>query len=369
MNLPPDVRRIVCLGDSITWAGYWVDYVDAFLVTRLPERRIEVLNLGLPSETVSGLSEAGHAGGAFPRPNLHERLGRVLERTRPDLVLACYGMNDGIYQPFDDARFAAYRNGVEALEKALAGARRLWLTPPVFDRTRLEQPPDFDYDGVLARYGAWLRGRRKGPVADVHTPMARHLSARRRRDPGYFLAADGIHANPFGHWFFAQAVLEAWKAPRQVASIHMAPGSAPPPVPLPLAIDPEWDPQAVRDEKIRARWSRLSLTVDGAPDGRFALDEDGRRLGVFTGSALRRGIDLAALDALSLHVRAGAVLEGVRRRQQLLRDAWLTETGHRRPGLPTGLPIETARERASAIDAELRRLAAPAPLALSLRPL
>jgi len=33
----------------------------------------EILNLGLPSETVSGLSEPNHAGGAFPRPDLHER--------------------------------------------------------------------------------------------------------------------------------------------------------------------------------------------------------------------------------------------------------------------------------------------------------
>src|SRR2546425_2764856 len=44
-------------------------------------RQIEFLNLGLPSETVSGLSEEGHAGGQFPRPDLLERLARVLARS------------------------------------------------------------------------------------------------------------------------------------------------------------------------------------------------------------------------------------------------------------------------------------------------
>ena len=75
------VRRIVFLGDSITYAGHYVDLVEAFLRLKNPGLRCEFLNLGLPSETVSGLSEPGHAGGAFPRPDLHERPG---PRARPD---------------------------------------------------------------------------------------------------------------------------------------------------------------------------------------------------------------------------------------------------------------------------------------------
>jgi len=26
----------------------------------------------------------------------------VLEKTKPDLIIDCYGMNDGIYQPFSE---------------------------------------------------------------------------------------------------------------------------------------------------------------------------------------------------------------------------------------------------------------------------
>src|SRR4051794_28039113 len=80
------VRRVVFLGDSITYAGGYIEFVEAYLRVKHPGLRTEFLDLGLPSETVSGLSEPGHAGGKFPRPDLHERLERVLDKAKPDLV-------------------------------------------------------------------------------------------------------------------------------------------------------------------------------------------------------------------------------------------------------------------------------------------
>ena len=94
-----------------------------------------MLNLGLPSETLSGLCEPGHAGGKFPRPDLHERLDRILEQAKPDLVVACYGMNDGIYYPPSAERLEKYQEGIRFLRARAAGAHAgvLHLTPPVFD--------------------------------------------------------------------------------------------------------------------------------------------------------------------------------------------------------------------------------------------
>ena len=127
-----NVNRIVFLGDSITYGGQYIDYVDAYLVTRYPDRKIEVINIGLPSETASGLSEPGHAGGKFPRPCVHERLARLLPKAKADLIVACYGMNDGIYYPLGEERLKAYQDGIRRLADAVtaAKARLLLLTPP-----------------------------------------------------------------------------------------------------------------------------------------------------------------------------------------------------------------------------------------------
>src|ERR1043166_9597339 len=79
-----DGQRVVFLGDSNTYAGKFITYLDAYLCTRFPDKRFELINLGLPSETACGLSEADHP---YPRPNVHDRVDRTLELTKPDVVV------------------------------------------------------------------------------------------------------------------------------------------------------------------------------------------------------------------------------------------------------------------------------------------
>src|SRR5207302_9867610 len=69
-ELLKESRRIVFLGDSITAAGVYVACFDAWLAAGKEPTPHHVIDAGLPSETVSGLSEDGHAGGKFPRPDL-----------------------------------------------------------------------------------------------------------------------------------------------------------------------------------------------------------------------------------------------------------------------------------------------------------
>ena len=205
-------KRVVFLGDSITYSGQYVEDFEAWAGMRHPEHPLEVLNLGLPSETVSGLSEAGHAGGKFPRPDLHERLARVLEKTKPDLVFACYGMNDGIYLPLNEERFARFRAGMEKLHAAVeaAGAKIIHLTPPVYDAFAAKKPEAAEYESVLSCYSEWLlQQRAKGwRVIDLHTPMASALAERRKLDPAFTFQKDGVHPNADGHRLMAAALIE-----------------------------------------------------------------------------------------------------------------------------------------------------------------
>jgi lysophospholipase L1-like esterase len=138
----PGVDRVVFVGDSITYGGQYIEELEIYARRFFPERAIQFINAGLPSETVSGLSEPGHAGGAFPRPDLHERLARLLAQTKPQLLVACYGMNDGIYYPFAEERFEKFRQGMVRLRRQAeaAGAKVLHITPPVFDSGPLARP-------------------------------------------------------------------------------------------------------------------------------------------------------------------------------------------------------------------------------------
>ncbi len=304
--LSPEVRKVIFLGDSITYSGQYVADLELVCRTRLPERDLELLNLGLPSETVSGLTEPGHADGQFPRPDLHERLDRVLSETKPDLVIACYGMNDGIYYPFDEERFAAFRAGIEKLRAKVqaAGARIILLTPPVFDpvpirertlpagRGEYRQPYE-GYNEVLDRYSEWLVGQRVNgwEVIDVHGPMNDYLEARRLTQPEFTLAGDGVHLNDEGHWLVARQVLGYFDAPRDLREA----------------------------------------------DGVDAL--------------------------LALIPNGAAVLKALQERQRMLTDSWLTHIGHQRPGMNRGLPLVEAESRAAELDEEISRRLQPTPAA------
>lgn len=232
-----DAERVVFLGDSITYSGQYIAYLESYVRAAQPDRKIEFLNIGLPSETVSGQSEPGHAGGRFPRPDLHERLDRVLLQSKPDLVVACYGMNCGIYHPHSHERFQAFQDGIVRLRsKAIAaGARIVHITPPTFDpepireRTLPAGEKEYrktyvDYNEVLDLYSAWLLAQRgRGwTVIDAHGPMNAHLTAQRASNPEYKLAGDGVHMNETGHWLVAREVLRVLDAPDNILNCESA---------------------------------------------------------------------------------------------------------------------------------------------------
>jgi lysophospholipase L1-like esterase len=207
-------KRIVFLGDSITYSGQYIGYFELWMKSQrsASEAMPTVINVGLPSETVSGLSEEGHAGGQFPRPELRERLDRVLALTKPDLVIACYGMNCGIYLPLDESRFAKYRQGIEELKQKVeaAGAKCILVTPAYHDDVVANKP--VKYNEVLDKYSDWLIGQReKGwVVIDLHHPMTKEVARQRMTDPKFTFQPDAVHPNEAGQWFIATQMMKAF---------------------------------------------------------------------------------------------------------------------------------------------------------------
>jgi lysophospholipase L1-like esterase len=396
-----DGQKVLLIGDSITNAGGYVQYVDAFLRTRFPDSRFTLINLGLPSETVTGLSEPDHP---FPRPNVHERLDRALARVKPDVVVACYGMNDGIYYPFAEERFVQYQQGIrKVVEKAkAAGASIILMTPPPFDpvpvKTKLLPigaakyswvSPYERYDEVLDRYGKWLLTLREQsiPVADPHRETARFLESMRRKEPEFTLAGDGVHPTPSGHALVAIALLELIGVPRdvdaaqidarklqasqgQVSAIALKEGtltfdwtSR-----LPMPNDPQWAPRLVELSRINERLNRHRLTVKGLPKRNYVLYEGATRLGEVTHSELEFGVDLLRFPQLTTNRNAAELLQAVQKRERLLSPAWVTSVGHTRPNTQVGLPLAEAERQAAPLEERIRTLSRPVRLSLRLSP-
>lgn len=205
---PPNGTRVLFLGDSITAGGKYVSSFEAGIF-RINAPTLPVINCGLPSETISGLSEFGHADGKFPRPDLFERLDRVMKLVKPTQVVACYGMNCGIYEPFDAERFDKYKTGWERLQEKvkLHDAELTIVTPPFYDD--LKSPKKgFSYNDVLGRYGKWLvKQRERGwRVVDLHGAMTATILHERKTDPEFSVQPDGVHPNDEGHWLIYQCL-------------------------------------------------------------------------------------------------------------------------------------------------------------------
>ena len=386
LNAVLTAKRVVFLGDSITYAGNYIAYLEACLTTRYPQQRLEFLNLGLPSETCSGLSEDGHAGGKFPRPDLHERLPRVLDKAKPDLIVACYGMNCGIYLPFDEQRFAKYQDGIRRLRTAAqaAGAQVIHLTPPTFDRTR--GGGSHDYNEVLDRYSEWLLSQRADGwmVIDIHGAMNRHLAERRRWNPKFVLAGDGVHAGPTGHWLMAEVLVDHFGGCINTGAGVSQESDGDEPVDpaklevgdisyeglIPSAIDPAWERDSLELFPSSVLIGSFWIGAKPLKAPRYDVFEGDKLVGMLTSHELQSGseADLRLLESLSLNVRSATLLKKITARQRLLTDAWLNEIGHLRPGMAKGKPLAEAIAEAAKLSDEIGSLAQPTKVTLTFKP-
>jgi len=211
---------------------------------------------------------------------------------RPDYVVACYGMNDGIYYPWSEERFAKFREGIERLhaEVERRGAKIIHLTPAYFDALPIRErllpagrdayPEPYEgYDDVLEKYSQWLLDQRdRGWVVyDVHGAMKAALLKRRATDPSFTFAKDGVH--------------------------------------------PDGDGQAVIAGPLATAWG-LQLDAAGLPS----------------------------------HPQARAIADRIAKKQEVLKHAWLSATKHTRPGIPEGRSMDQADAAAKELDAQIAAL-------------
>jgi lysophospholipase L1-like esterase len=300
-----DEETIVFYGDSITEQNLYSAYLETFLLSRFPGKKLATFNFGWGGDTASGGNK---------------RFARDVLPVRPSLVFVNFGMNDGGYKAYDEPTFRNHRDAQKALAETIraSGARQvLFTTSPIDDVLRKDGGV---YNDTLSRM-AWgvidLARERQLPVIDLLHPMVEVQRLAKEKDPAFTMIPDTVHPDPAGHLVMAYLAMRQIEAPRSVgeivvdgASVTAADGATATNVTaadgnvefeLQLPFLPFYVPKEARraldlvplqDELNRFRLRAKSAT---AAD-RLVLSVDGRTLGTFEKADLERGIDLALLD-------------------------------------------------------------------------
>jgi lysophospholipase L1-like esterase len=205
--------KIAFIGDSITNNGGYIDFLR-----QMPQisSKYDLVNFGKSSETVSGLSEAIHDP---RRPLLFDRLKDILSQGPFDVCFLYYGINDGIYSPFDQKRFKAYKKGIEKAVKMMAktGSKVILLTPTPFMETGMKingdlplanysyKEPYYKYNSqVISSYAEFISNYKNKNVfktIDTYHPILENSDIS--------FGQDRIHPLPAGHKIIAETIYNA----------------------------------------------------------------------------------------------------------------------------------------------------------------
>ena len=321
-----DGDTVVFYGDSITEQRLYTTYVEQYVVTRFPARRIRFVHSGVGGDRVSG----GWAG------DLDTRLRRDVVAHRPTVVTVMLGMNDGRYQAFDPAVEDEYERGyrrlVSSLKKALPGVRLTFIEPSPFDD--VARSPDFPggYNAVLLRFAEFVRrlGREEGALtADLNGPVVAGVTRLNAFNTqlAQMVLPDRVHPGPIGHLLMAAALLQAWKAPARVSAVEIdavhaavlkaeatevtglaasAQGASWTQLDsgLPLWMRPgqaEFDVAGLAGRPLVELLGQMPLVVTGLAPGAYALKIDGEKVLTAQSTELATGVDLGGLDTPMFH--------------------------------------------------------------------
>ncbi len=342
-----DGDTLVFLGDSITHQCLYTQYVEDYFYTRMPKTRIRFHNSGVGGDrAVDALN----------------RFDRDVAFYKPKYVTILLGMNDGSYQPYNDAIFQTYRHDMTKLVEQIqaSGAKPILMTPTMYDARakRMRDPkapsePTELYNSTLAYYGAWLREQAVEHglgFVDMYSPLNNLTLESRESDPKFTMIRDAVHPDAPGQLVMAFALLSDLGVPRMVSNITLsraadntlaskavggtisdarytsdgleftfaAAG-------LPLAV-PEDAQIGAKLTSLGHRLSREAVEVHGLAPGKYQLLIDGEPVGRYDASTLERFVELQGNAKTPQYRQAQAVValneERNKSVMQPLRNLW-----------------------------------------------
>jgi len=207
---------VATCGDSITEQKQYSVYIEDYLLMCQPAPDLRALQAGWSGEVAHGF---------LPR------LERDVLALHPTVATTCYGMNDGGYRPFEEARGTLYRDTHKAIVQKLreGGARLIVIgSPGAVDSDTFRGDPAAAtmYNETLAKLRDIARevATEEGVVfADVHqTMMDVMVKAKAKYGPAYHLAGgDGVHPSQNGQLVMAYTFLKALGCTGDIGTITL----------------------------------------------------------------------------------------------------------------------------------------------------
>jgi lysophospholipase L1-like esterase len=374
-----DDETIVFYGDSITEQNLYSAFLETFLRSRFPQKKLGIFNFGWGGDTA---------------PGGNRRFARDVTPVKPSLVFVNFGMNDGGYQAYDEPTFRIYMDAQQALADTIksAGAREvLFTTSPIDDVLRGDNGV---YNDTLSRM-AWgvvsLARERQLPMIDLLHPMAEVQRLAREKNPGSTMIPDTVHPNAAGHLVMAYLAMRQIDAPHTVGEIevdganvrseaatveHVTAQDGVVSFELKLPFLPFYVPPEARGAldlvPLEEDLNRFRLQVK-PPTGEqtLVLSIDGKTAGEFKAEELAKGIDLALLEKAPWAQAGRTLWETAQFRWKKHQEAWRTmgieKPDWMLPALPTFDPhVQAQRAYADDLGRSMSRLAEPGTYHVSL---
>ncbi len=228
-----DKDSVVFLGDSITEQKLYTTYLEAYTLTRFPDKSFRFRNVGwggdtawlrkrFPTDEKALFSATGSLLDEMVTKAVGAGLARDVLPLKPTAVTVKFGMNDHAYQAFREDICRAYDRSQTEIVNVLKknGARVALLTPQPIEDKR----PDPDKDvrnQSLRKFSDSLKevADKNGALfVDQFDPyMKIMLDARAAKPDAHIGGGDAVHPGPAGHTLMAWAILKQLHAPALVS--------------------------------------------------------------------------------------------------------------------------------------------------------
>jgi lysophospholipase L1-like esterase len=315
---------VAFIGDSITHNGFYQTIIYEYYVTRFPDRKIRFYNRGISGDTGYGVNK---------------RLDRDVLIKKNNRATIMLGMNDVSRNLYGKKKpnkktlknrqylLSKYKSNMDKIIRRLseAGIQVTIITPSIYDQTVKAKAKNlFGVNDALikcAQSNKELAVKYNCSVIELNAPMLKVNAEMQKKNPAESLIGhDRVHPTVLGHYIMSYVILRTQNVPKLVAKVvvdakrakvlkaikcKIGKISSTPtrvefiysPESLPLSAGKNYQ-KAMKIIPSAWNLNQEIIAITGLRNTtKYSMRIGAKKLGVFTGKKLAKGIDVAMLNS------------------------------------------------------------------------